>query len=101
MMLLTLLLFCPLLATAIFVLNTDKHDGIRPNVVLIMPDDLDLELGSLEYLPLLDKYITQHGTAFQRHYCTIALCCPSRVSLLTGKAAHNTVRPKFAARISF
>jgi len=62
----------------------------KPNIVFIITDDQDTLLDSLDYMPLLNKYITEEGTHYGRHYCTIALCCPSRVSLLTGRAAHNT-----------
>ncbi|KAK6421642.1 hypothetical protein LTR81_005482 [Elasticomyces elasticus] len=62
----------------------------KPNIVFILSDDQDLHMDSLSYMPLLKKHLTDHGTTFQRHFCTNALCCPSRVSLWTGKAAHNT-----------
>lgn len=62
----------------------------QPNFVFIITDDQDLLLDSLEYQPLLKKHITDQGTTFSKHYCTISICCPSRVSLLTGRAAHNT-----------
>jgi arylsulfatase A-like enzyme len=62
----------------------------RPNIVFILTDDQDYKLNSLDYTPLTRKYLIEEGTLFNSHYCTIALCCPSRVSLWTGKAAHNT-----------
>lgn len=62
----------------------------RPNLVFIMSDDQDLHMDSLSYMPLLKKHMVDQGLSFTRHYCTVALCCPSRASLLTGKAAHNT-----------
>lgn len=62
----------------------------RPNIVFIMADDQDKRMDSLDYQPLLDKNIRRHGTEFRAHYCTVAQCCPSRASLWTGKAAHNT-----------
>jgi hypothetical protein len=62
----------------------------RPNFVFIMTDDQDLHLNSLDYMPKLKQVIADEGTVFQRHFCTIAVCCPSRVSLMTGKLAHNT-----------
>ncbi|KAL2679158.1 hypothetical protein Neosp_009920 [[Neocosmospora] mangrovei] len=62
----------------------------RPNVVVILTDDQDLHLNSLDYLPLIKKHLTDQGTFFKRHFCTTAICCPSRVSLWTGQAAHNT-----------
>lgn len=67
-----------------------QEDGKQPNIVFILTDDQDLHLDSLSYMPQLKKHITDQGTSFSRHYCTVALCCPSRVSLWTGKAAHNT-----------
>ena len=62
----------------------------QPNFVFIMTDDQDLHLNSLDYMPKLKRLIADEGTVFQRHFCTIAVCCPSRVSLMTGKLAHNT-----------
>lgn len=66
-----------------------KHVS-KPNFVFIITDDQDLLLDSVKHQPSLQKHFAQEGTWFKKHYCTIALCCPSRVSLLTGKAAHNT-----------
>jgi hypothetical protein len=61
-----------------------------PNFVFIITDDQDLELDSVEYMPLLQRHLKSKGTFFQNHFVTTALCCPSRVSLWTGKQAHNT-----------
>ncbi|KAI1372803.1 Arylsulphatase [Hypoxylon crocopeplum] len=47
-------------------------------------------MDSLDYMPFVHKHLIDHGTLFRRHFCTTALCCPSRVTLWTGKAAHNT-----------
>ncbi|KAL3457657.1 Arylsulphatase [Aspergillus heterothallicus] len=55
-----------------------------------MTDDQDLHLDSLNYMPKLKRMIADEGTVFEKHFCTIAVCCPSRVSLMTGKLAHNT-----------
>ncbi|KAI0022873.1 arylsulfatase [Xylariomycetidae sp. FL0641] len=41
-------------------------------------------------MPLLKKYVTDEGMTFPKHYCTVSLCCPSRVNMWAGKAAHNT-----------
>ncbi|KAI4619130.1 uncharacterized protein J4E87_007717 [Alternaria ethzedia] len=62
----------------------------KPNFIFIITDDQDLHLNSLDYQPAVQKHFAQEGTWFKKHFCTVALCCPSRVSLLTGKAAHNT-----------
>lgn len=62
----------------------------RPNVVFVLTDDQDVHLDSLEYMPLVRKHLIEKGTQFTKHYCTTSVCCPSRVTLWTGKAAHNT-----------
>ncbi|ORY65763.1 arylsulfatase [Pseudomassariella vexata] len=62
----------------------------QPNIVFILTDDQDLQMQSMDYLPLIKKHLRDQGTFYKRHFCTTALCCPSRVSLWTGKAAHNT-----------
>ena len=59
----------------------------RPNIVLVVTDDLTkrdyLDLGSN-----LQSF-TSGGTFFHNAYVTTSLCCPSRVSTLTGLYAHN------------
>ncbi|KAI0468019.1 arylsulfatase-like protein [Xylaria cf. heliscus] len=62
----------------------------RPNIVFILTDDQDLHMQSLDYMPFVREHLINQGTSFRKHFCTTALCCPSRVSLWTGKAAHNT-----------
>lgn len=66
-------------------------------------------MNSVEYMPLLQviappersfitgltsvcfqKHIIEQGTKFAKHFCTVAICCPSRANLWTGHAAHNT-----------
>ena len=70
--------------------NLQVNSSSKPNFVFIMSDDQDYELDSLDYMPLLKKYISDEGTRFERHYATTAQCCPSRASLWTGKTTHNT-----------
>lgn len=62
----------------------------RPNIVFILTDDQDLHMNSLDYLPQIKKHLIDHGTLYKKHFCTTAICCPSRVSILTGKLSHNT-----------
>lgn len=69
----------------------------RPNIVLIMSDDQDRRLGSLDYMPILQRELIGKGVEFENHYGTVSNCCPSRASFLRGQAAHSTnithVRP--------
>lgn len=62
----------------------------KPNIVFFLTDDQDVHLNSLAYQPHLRRHLINEGLQFNRHFCTVALCCPSRVNLWTGKAAHNT-----------
>jgi hypothetical protein len=67
------------------------HNGDeRPNIVVILTDDQDLHMDSVDYMPLLKKHVIDHGTFYKHHYCSTAICCPSRVTLWTGRNAHNT-----------
>ncbi|KAH7323160.1 sulfatase [Stachybotrys elegans] len=61
-----------------------------PNIVFVILDDLDALLTDLEdVMPSLKNHMIDHGTSFPKHYCTVSLCCPARVSILTGQTAHN------------
>ncbi|KAJ5942185.1 Alkaline phosphatase-like alpha/beta/alpha [Penicillium verrucosum] len=70
--------------------STDSNVVTKPNFLFIMTDDQDLKLNSLSYTPLTMKHMAKKGTTFSNHFITTALCCPSRVSLLTGRLSHNT-----------
>lgn len=62
----------------------------QPNVVFVLVDDLDAHMTNLtELMPSLKKHFIEGGTTFPNHYTSVSLCCPARVSLLTGQAAHN------------
>lgn len=61
-----------------------------PNIVFIMTDDQDKRLGSLDYMPVVQRELVGKGVEFSNHYTTQALCCPSRSSLLRGQQVHNT-----------
>lgn len=83
-----------LLLVATYSQKTSQQDpaggNTQPNMIFILTDDQDLHMDSVAYMPHLKKLIIEQGMTFKKHYCTVALCCPSRVSLWTGKAAHNT-----------
>ncbi|XP_063850831.1 extracellular sulfatase Sulf-1-like isoform X2 [Scylla paramamosain] len=68
--------------------STTRRDR-RPNIVLIMTDDQDVELGSLNYMPYLMEQLRDQGALFPNAYCSTPICCPSRSSLLTGLYIHN------------
>ncbi|KAJ5211454.1 uncharacterized protein N7498_003100 [Penicillium cinerascens] len=86
------------------VIGLDTHQP-KPNILFVITDDQDLELDSVAYTPLIQKHLRDKGTFFCNHFVTTALCCPSRVSLWTGRQAHNTnvtdVRPPYGGYPKF
>ncbi|PNY29948.1 Arylsulfatase [Tolypocladium capitatum] len=68
----------------------DRCKAKRPNIILILTDDQDLHLGSLDYMPSVQRELISEGTSFSNHFTTVSQGCPSRASLLRGQHAHNT-----------
>lgn len=62
----------------------------QPNILFVLTDDQDIELGSMNYLSNVTSLLQDEGFTFNNHYTTVALCCPSRVAMLRGQQAHNT-----------
>jgi len=71
--------------------DTDHSQAQRPNIILILADDLGWSdtsvMGSEIQTPNLEK-LAAHGKLLTHFYNT-ARCCPSRASLLTGQYPHQ------------
>lgn len=64
----------------------------KPNVVIILADDLDERMTSKyfdEVLPVFNK-MKKEGINFENSYVSVSVCCPSRAGLLSGKFPNKT-----------
>lgn len=87
--LLTVLILIALLAgTSCSALESAGILKPKPNVILILTDDLDFPL--LPYVPQMQALIADQGAEFTNYYVTAPLCCPSRASMIRGQYPHNT-----------
>jgi arylsulfatase A-like enzyme len=74
-------------------------EGQKPSFVVIQTDDETMEelydgvrmlSGAEEFaMPNTLQLLGEKGVTFSRYYTPYSLCAPSRVSLLTGRYAHN------------
>ena len=65
--------------------DTDKDT--RPNIVLVMADDMRAD--DLRFMPSVRKLVTARGLTFRNSFSPYPLCCPARASFLSGQYAHN------------
>jgi N-acetylglucosamine-6-sulfatase len=67
--------------------RTGAQIASRPNIVVVMTDDLDEQ--SMEQLGGIRNVMGTNGTTFENAFVSYALCCPSRSTFLRGQYAHN------------
>jgi len=59
----------------------------RPNIILILTDDQPWH--TVDYMPAVKNTLMANGVVFENGFVTTPLCCPSRVSILSGQYVHN------------
>src|SRR5512138_3731175 len=59
----------------------------RPNIIFILTDDQPVQ--TVDYMPTVKRVLQAGGVNFINGFATTPLCCPSRVSILSGEYVHN------------
>ncbi|MEI8080726.1 MAG: sulfatase [Actinomycetes bacterium] len=75
-------------ATPVTVGSASAAATTKPNVLIILTDDQPK--GMLEVEPTVRAEIANKGTTFSNAVVSTSLCCPSRVSMLTGLFANES-----------
>ena len=81
--------------------SPDARTDRRPNVIVVLTDDQRWD--TLDAMPWLSARLREHDgwTSFPAAFATSPLCCPARVTLLTGRTPRHTgvLRNEDAARL--
>ena len=74
----------------------------RPNIILFITDDQTVGTVSRDSMPNTWRWMWQGGRTYPNFSISDPLCCPSRMTIMAGRYAHNTgVIDNLSSRISF
>ena len=72
------------------ILNVAVNSKLRkPNILVLITDDQDVQLGSLQFMPKTLRLLRQRGADFVNAFVSTPICCPSRSTIFSGMYAHN------------
>ena len=78
---------------SVLLITTETRGGDRPNVVLVLCDDIRWDALSCAGHPHIETphidRLAAEGLYFENMFCTTSLCSPSRASILSGLYAHT------------
>lgn len=71
--------------------QTNEQSANRPNVLILCMDQWDthMQVSDIVQFPAMRRLEAQ-GVTFDRHYCTVPICTPSRATMWTGVHAIHT-----------
>ena len=69
--------------------QTKRAERARPNIIIVLTDDLDRNLGTMDKVPKLKDMLAGQGLTFPNNFVSESLCCPSRSSIQRGQFVHN------------
>ncbi|MBB3724158.1 sulfatase family protein [Nonomuraea dietziae] len=85
------LLVTTVLAVPLAVSGSTAEADPRPNIVMILADDLDERATPYwESMPKTKALLQDSGLTFTDSFATTPICCAARASILTGQYGHNT-----------
>src|SRR3954465_2038914 len=61
---------------------------VQPDIILILTDDQRYD--ETRFMPVVSSQLADKGVTFNEGFVVNPLCCPSRISILTGKYSHST-----------
>ena len=67
------------------------RSATKPNVILLLTDDQDINLGGQTPMKFTLNFFRKYGTFLDHFYVNTPICCPSRATLISGRYPHNFV----------
>eukprot|EP00316_Scyphosphaera_apsteinii_P023593 CAMPEP_0119331290 /NCGR_PEP_ID=MMETSP1333-20130426/80277_1 /TAXON_ID=418940 /ORGANISM="Scyphosphaera apsteinii, Strain RCC1455" /LENGTH=595 /DNA_ID=CAMNT_0007340855 /DNA_START=21 /DNA_END=1808 /DNA_ORIENTATION=- len=80
-----------LLCSAACVAASSHAEHSKHNIVYVMTDDQDVELGGLTPMPKTRRLLGEGGAVGEAMYVATPICCPSRTETLSGRLYHNVL----------